>query len=296
MFKKNITVKVIAVILTALFFLPLGSAKAEAAYSIGFQTETVQVTSPSANNLQYDRSFTIAGTSSLRSVWVCLRGPAGEITTYPITVYNGSFSKEIWLRFGAGTYTVWVGDNNKQFDGRIRFEVQNTSTDDYFNLTPSGLVNSDNKAVINLANSLTTDSMTEMQKVKAIHSWVTKNIKYDTQAYYAGKIGNYSATDVINRKLGTCRDYSFAFAALCRASGIETRVVYGNAWSSSQKKYELHAWNEVNVDGEWLSVDTTWDAGYIKNSKFVVASTSKYIGMNPATFNKTHQLTKVTLY
>lgn len=296
MLSKKLSVKALSVVLTVLFLLTLTSGKAEAAYSIGFQTDTVQITSPSVSGAQYDRSFKIEGTSTLRSIWICLRGPAGEITTYPISVYDGKFSKEIWLRFGAGTYTVWVGDNNKKFDGRIRFEIQNTSTEDYFNLTPSGYVNCDNTAVIKLATALTNDNMTDMQKVKAIHSWVTKNIKYDTDAYYSGKIGLYSATDVINRKVGTCRDYSFAFAALARAAGVETRVVYGDAWSSSQKKYEKHAWNEANVDGEWINIDTTWDAGYIRNSKFVVASTSKYLGMSEATFNKTHKETSVTLY
>ncbi|TCX48561.1 transglutaminase-like domain-containing protein [Dehalobacter sp. 14DCB1] len=294
--QRKLSLKVISVVLAALMFITLSTTKAEAAYNVAFQTDTIQVTSPSVSGTQYDRSFTIEGTSTLSKIWLCLRGPNGEITTVPVSVNQGVFSKVIWLRFGAGLYTIWVGDNGKQFDGSIRFEVQNTSTENYFCLTPSGFVNSDNPTIKNLAASLTKTCTTDMDKVIAIHSWVTKNIAYDTNAYYSGNIGVNTATDVIRSKKGTCRDYSFAFTALARAAGVQTRVVYGDAWSSSQQAYEKHAWNEALVDGEWISIDTTWDAGYIKNKKFVTASTTKYLNMDAGTFAKTHKNTSVTLY
>ncbi len=35
------------------------------------------------------------------------------------------------------------------------------------------------------------------------------------------------------------------------------------------KKNEYHAWNEVLIDNNWISLDATWDAGYINNGQFV---------------------------
>jgi len=296
MINKKVSLKLLSAVFVTLTFLALNNAPADAAYSVGFKTENIEITSPSVNYSEYSQVMTVEGTSSYDKIWLCMRGPNGEITTLPISVYNGEFSKDIWLRFGAGKYTIWAGDNGKQFDGKLRFEVQNTSTENYFALTPSGYVNSDNPNIKTIASSITNKDMTDMAKVKAIHNWVTKNIAYDTNAYYTGNIGMNSATDVISSKKGTCRDYSFAFAAIARAAGVQTRVIYGDAWSNSIKSYEKHAWNEALIDGNWISIDTTWDAGYIKNKKFVVANSDKYFNMNAEAFNKTHIVTSVTTF
>jgi hypothetical protein len=293
---KKLHIRLISIILALVLFLTIITTPAYAAYSVGFGNANIQITSPSINNAQYEKFLTIAGTSSLSKVWLCLRGPNGELSVYPLDVQNGSFQKDIWLRFGPGKYTIWAGDNEKQFDGKIRFEVQNTSSDNYFPLTPSGYVNSDDLLVQNTVKSVIREDMNDLAKAKVIHDWVVKNIVYDTAAYYEGKPKMNTAVQVLKDKKGTCRDYSFAFAALARAAGIETRVVYGDAWNSALKKYEKHAWNEVFIAGQWLSIDTTWDSGYISNKKFVIASTQKYFNMDAETFKKTHKMTSLTLF
>lgn len=294
---KKSTARLVSMVLTALLFIAVMNIPTYAAsYSVGFQTASIQITSPDMNNAQYDKFMTIEGTSSLSKVWLCLRGPNGEVTTYPVDVQNGIFKKDIWFRFGAGKYTVWAGDNEKQFDGKIRFEVQNTSAGDYFALTPSGYVNSDHEAIRNITKAIITENMTDLEKAKAVHDWVTKNITYDTAAYYQGTVDMNTALQVINSKKGLCRDYSFVYASLARSAGLQTKVVYGDAWNNTSKAYEKHAWNEVCIDGKWISVDTTWNAGYVKNKSFVVAATNTYFNMDAETFSKTHKVTSVTLF
>jgi len=41
-----------------------------------------------------------------------------------------TFSIDINLRFGAGKYTIWAGDNQKRFDGKIRFIVNSEAAED----------------------------------------------------------------------------------------------------------------------------------------------------------------------
>ena len=287
---------VFSTLLTAFLLVIFLAAPSEAAQIKRFKSDLIKITSPAVNNSECCQFITIEGTSSLNELWLCLRGPQGEITTYPVNVCAGKFSAKIWLRFGVGKYTVWAGDNNRKFDGRIRFDVQNTSSENYLALTPSGFVNSKDPKIIAIASSITNDKMTMMEKSKAVHDWVADHITYDTNAYYSGIIGMNTASAVIESSKGTCRDYSFVYAAIARAAGIPTKVVYGNALNSRTKEFEKHAWNQSLIYGVWVNVDTTWDAGYINNKKFIAANINAYFNADTEKFNKTHYLTATTLY
>ena len=207
---RKITARLLPSILAALAIMAvLAAPTLAAAYSIAFSSSAIQVTSPSVNNAVCDKTLSIEGTSTLSKVWICLRGPNGEVAAYPAEVRNGRFCEEIWLRFGTGKYTVWAGDNEKRFDGKIRFEIENSSQEDYRNLAPSAHVNSDDQVIQRIADSIITEKMSDKEKAQAIHNWVTNNIAYDTTAYFSGNVGLNSATDIIASKKGLCRDYPF---------------------------------------------------------------------------------------
>jgi len=295
---KNIGLKIITAVFSALFFLAVLNPNAEAAtYSVGFKSSNIEITSPTVNNAEFAKKLTITGKSSLNTVYILLRGPGGELSVYPVPVHNGSFQKEIWLRFGAGEYTIWAGDNDRKFDGKIRFLVRNTSTENYFDLTPSGYVNSDDPIILGIKDTIIKEGMDDLTKVKVIHDWVASNITYDVDMYYSGDVAMNTALDVLKNKKGTCRDYSFVFASLARAAGIPTRVIYGDAWNAATGAYEKHAWNESFVDGKWVKIDTTWDSGYINtNTKKFIASVSTKYFVDETMFNKTHKATSVAIY
>ncbi|MDI6705166.1 MAG: transglutaminase-like domain-containing protein [Bacillota bacterium] len=105
------------------------------------------------------------------------------------------------------------------------------------------------------------------------------------------------ASTVLEEGQGICRDYAYLVAALARSLDIPARVVYGsvvdrnNGWEP-----QLHAWNELQVDGRWVIVDATWDAGYIKNGKFVSSPSNKYFDPDNEEFAATHKDAKVTLH
>ncbi len=73
----------------------------------------------------------------------------------------------------------------------------------------------------------------------------------------AGYIPNLE--QVLQEKKGICFDYAALMAAMLRAQNIPTRLVMGDL--SSEGIY--HAWNQVEIDGEW----TWYDPTYGKNNK-----------------------------
>ena len=59
---------------------------------------------------------------------------------------------------------------------------------------------------------------------------------------------------------GDCYEFAALFHALAKAAGFEGRVVTGLAWAGNASQgFAPHAWNEVRVDGRWVSIDPTWD-------------------------------------
>ena len=79
-----------------------------------------------------------------------------------------------------------------------------------------------------------------------LHDWLTNNAYYDLNYEYYGVDG------VLLRGYGVCDSYSKAYQMLCDAAGVPVSRVTG--WAG-----ESHAWNAIEIDGEWYYVDVTWD-------------------------------------
>src|SRR5581483_10324516 len=100
----------------------------------------------------------------------------------------------------------------------------------------------------------------------------------------------YDAVSVLHSNTAVCQGYAQLFAALARAAGVPTKVVEGNAISASFVSTGInHSWNEVYVGGQWKSIDTTWDAGYLNSKdKFVSEYQTKYYEPRAADFAQDH--------
>jgi hypothetical protein len=292
-FKTFNFVFLIFILVCILLAIPASSA--DGALLISFKNPDIKITSPSVNGEAYLDQVKITGTSSLDTVWLCVRGPQNEIAAYPVRVIDNSFEYTMYLRFGPGKYTIWAGDNGKRFDGSIRFEVESITEEDGRFLMPSPYVDSNNPEIIRLAQSLTQPQMADYDKIDAIHHWVATNISYDTVAFKTKDYRLKKASEVLHEKTGTCRDYSFLVAALSRASGLPSRVVYGTA-KDSNNALQDHAWVEILVNDRWITVDATWDAGYIQGETFVFAYSDKYFNPDQNLFAMSHTKNSVTLY
>jgi transglutaminase-like putative cysteine protease len=224
---------------------------------IGFQNSSIVITSPSINNTSVDKMCDDRRENDTKPNFLLSKRAERRKSLLSRRVITETSRKTFGFVLVQVSIRFWAGDNEKQFDGSIRFTVPNISQEDYRYLSPSGYVDSDCPEILKIANSLVTDKMTDFEKLKMIHDFVASNIKYDYIACMNGDNQLNTATSVLHSQQGVCRDYAFTFAALARAAGIPTRVVYGEAIHDPAMGVAKHAWNEAYVDGKWINIDTS---------------------------------------
>ncbi|MNC48110.1 Transglutaminase-like superfamily protein [compost metagenome] len=125
--------------------------------------------------------------------------------------------------------------------------------------------------VVAKAKELTAGKNSNEEKVKAIYEYIIGNVTYDYELaanVAPGYVPNLN--QVLVDGTGICYDYSSLFAAMTRSIGIPTKLVK----CTSEDVSEYHAWNEVLVNGAWVTVDTTVDAG--SGSADFAKDSSKY--------------------
>lgn len=110
----------------------------------------------------------------------------------------------------------------------------------------------------NIINNILNTSMSEIQRVRAIHDWLVKNVNYDYGIAnnidnYTGNEAAFMAEGALVNKLAVCEGYSEAFLLLCWTAGIESRLIEGTGNGGP------HEWNIVKVDGKWYQIDVTFD-------------------------------------
>lgn len=132
--------------------------------------------------------------------------------------------------------------------------------------------------------SVTTPGMGAAEKAAALNGWLADKAVYDKAALEAGEGGvgfpsgfphAWDASGVLldeNSATGVCASYAAAYKALMDAAGVPTVVVTGNVFSGGG-----HAWNKVQVDGQWLAVDPTWNDG-ADQKKYLLISDSQFSG------------------
>ena len=101
------------------------------------------------------------------------------------------------------------------------------------------------------------DAKTDMDKVTAIYNYIAGHYTYDTKLandITSGKVSKYipDTAATLNSNKGICYDLASLFAAMCRSQDIPCTLTKGYAGSS------YHAWNKVNVSGNWYQIDMTY--------------------------------------
>ncbi|WP_182914297.1 transglutaminase domain-containing protein [Paenibacillus sp. 1011MAR3C5] len=89
--------------------------------------------------------------------------------------------------------------------------------------------------------------MNNHEKVKAIHDWVVTNVEYDQSLSY------YTAYDAISLGKAVCQGYSLLGYLMLEKAGIPVLIAEGKVNTGE------HAWNMVQLDGQWYHLDLTWD-------------------------------------
>ena len=106
-----------------------------------------------------------------------------------------------------------------------------------------------------------------LPRVQAICDWVHDNIEY---RFGSGR-SDLSASEVIARRHGVCRDFAHAAIALCRAFNLPARYVTGHlpdiGFTDPGTAMDFHAYCEVYLGSEWLTFDPRFNVPRIGRVK-----------------------------
>jgi len=111
-----------------------------------------------------------------------------------------------------------------------------------------------------------TPGMTDLEKSVAINQFLVDTAEYDWAALENAELydfmhvdpryyDSFTAYGILINRLGVCSGYAAAFTLLAAAIGLESIVVTGYL-----EGFLPHAWNRVNIDGQWHTVDVTNNA------------------------------------
>jgi hypothetical protein len=199
--------------------------------------------------------------------------------SYTYNLYASKTTETFPLQQGNGAYKVSVLENTTGNKYKvISTESVDLSLSDTNSVYLGSVQNvkwTASDAAVLKAKQLTQGKTTDEAKVQAIYNYIVSNVKYDYKLA-ANVTPDYipNSSNTLTTKKGICYDYASLFATMLRSEGIPTKLVMGN--TSYVSTY--HAWNEVFLNGKWVTVDTTVDAGLGNNNKDtgLVKVASKY--------------------
>ena len=138
-------------------------------------------------------------------------------------------------------------------------------------LRSTAYIQSDNPYILRQAKSIVNNVTNDLEKIRALTQWVYTNL--DKKPV----LSIPDAVSTLRSKVGDCNEHAALFAALSRSLSIPTRVVAGVTYHEGTFYY--HAWNEVCLNGKWISLDTTKNQfpADLTHIKFVQGETNEQI-------------------
>ena len=200
-------------------------------------------------------------------------------TKYTYNLTAGKTGEKFPLQLGNGEYTISVLENTAGSKYKLVKKVTITlSLKDGKAVYLNSIQNIEwtrTRSAIIKAKELTKNKKTDNEKVKVIYDYIITNINYDNQLAANLSVDYLPNIDrTFKTKKDICYGYASLFAGMLRSLDIPTKLVMGK--STYVDVY--HAWNEVFLDGGWVTIDTTVDAGLKKsNKKFeLIKDAAKY--------------------
>lgn len=137
------------------------------------------------------------------------------------------------------------------------------------------------KDVASLATYLEKGTRTDLEKARSIYIWLAKNVSYDDDGYNSKSYGDLSPEGVLKSRRAVCSGFSALYQALGEEMGLEIKDVSGYAKGygyvpGKRLSQTDHAWNLIQIDGEWRVFDATWGEGYGENVNGKLVSTKKF--------------------
>src|SRR5437762_1774165 len=176
--------------------------------------------------------------------------------------------------------------------------------------------NMDASSPAELALDLTAPCKTNLEKTRAIFSWIAQHISYEYKpvqqtsksVHFSDRSGqddadssteliplnDLVAEDVLKKRRASCYGYTRLFKSLCDYAGIPCEIINGYGRGDFNKVANNfrtnHAWNGVLIDSGWHLVDVTWASGYFtyNSNQFVQHFEDQYFLTPPEQFALDH--------
>ncbi|XP_077205229.1 kyphoscoliosis peptidase isoform X1 [Paroedura picta] len=150
--------------------------------------------------------------------------------------------------------------------------------------------------VEDLVKTLLRVAHTDLEKVRAIWTWICHHIEYDVVGFYNKDQLSFKPKDVLQSGKSICEGYAGLFEQMCSLAGVQCMNLSGHSKGHGYRTGQTftgeydHAWNAVYLDGRWHLVDSTWGSGSIDDcfSKFTFRYNEFYFLTHPALFINNH--------
>ena len=147
------------------------------------------------------------------------------------------------------TYWSWQGGGLRSYDVEFHF---------IYDTDPEILQqwrDTMEQIVLYLATNLFALDMPDYRKELLIHDWLVNNSTYNIQNM--DDPASHTAYGPLVEGKGVCQGYSEAMMMLARVAGIPCQYVVGDGGNTGDM--ESHAWNCIQIGGQWYMLDVTWD-------------------------------------
>ncbi len=131
----------------------------------------------------------------------------------------------------------------------------------------------------NFYSTYITSTMTDFEKEVTLHDYLVANCKY---GYPSNEDDAYTVYGALVLGTAVCDGYAQSFYLLATCMGIPCDIVIGTASG------ELHAWNQVKINGEWYNVDVTWDDALPDTGSYVKHT---YMNITDSALESSHSWT-----
>jgi hypothetical protein len=148
-----------------------------------------------------------------------------------------------------------------------------------------------------VAKTLCELSPEESDRAKLLYAWVAHNIHYDDYGFNTGNYSNIDAASVFENKKSVCSGYSNLVCEIGKKMGLNVVQIGGYSKGYGYKQGDKltktdHAWNAIQINGNWQLIDATWGSGYGANEggklKSYTAYDPKWFSMPAHEFLLTH--------
>ena len=147
------------------------------------------------------------------------------------------------------------------YDRRIKITAVSPQYDSYF--TDEVMVQFE-QAVAEARALVAEEGLTDLEKALILHDYLVTQVTYNWEVDIALKTGEsmervelrtgtriYTAYGALVEGDAVCQGYALAYKLLLDQCGVNSVLVSSDAMN--------HAWNLVEIDGDWYHVDATWD-------------------------------------